>query len=180
VSPSSSDTSAPTSFPDILSYFSSSYSTSVDPADAHSGSGSGSGSGSKGVTAVEVGVGVGVGVEGSQSPKSSRSVMGEISGKEKANIIETAVPYSAADKSTKIVVADDANVQQVLTKTPERKVRTALYCIVPHCVVQCCIVAALHERLCRMISYRRVRYYTILNYTSPPHFYRTVPYRALW
>jgi hypothetical protein len=126
-----------------MSYFSTSYSTSVDPADAHTGSGSGSGS--KGVTAVEVGegAGVGVGVEAGQSPKSSRSVMGEISSKEKANIIETAAAFSAADKSTKIVVADDVDLQQVLSKTPERKVRTELRCstVVPRYIVPLdCIV----------------------------------------
>jgi hypothetical protein len=128
-----------------MSYFSTSYSTSVDPADAHTGSGSGSGS--KGITAVEVGEGAGVGVEAGQSPKSSRSVMGEISSKEKANIIETAAARSAADKPTKIVVADDVDLQQVLCKTPERKVRTGLCCstavpryIVPlDCIVlRCC------------------------------------------
>ena len=51
--------------------------------------------------------------------------MGEISGKEKANIIET-----AADKSTKIVVAGGVDDRQVLTKTPERKVRTVVHCTV--------------------------------------------------
>ena len=48
--------------------------------------------------------------------------MGEISGKEKANIIET-----AADKSTKMVVAGGVDDRQVLTKTPERKVRTVAH-----------------------------------------------------
>ena len=103
-SPSASDVSAPTSFPDILSFFSTGFSSSVDPADAHSGS--------KAVTAAEVVV------DPSLSPKSSRSVMGEI-------IIET-----AADKSTKIVVAGGVDDRQVLTKTPERKVRTVVHCAV--------------------------------------------------
>jgi hypothetical protein len=119
-SPNASEVSAPTSFPDILSFFSTSFSSSVDPADAHSGS--------KAVTAAEVVV------DPSLSPKSSRSVMGEINGKEKANVIETAVAYSAADNSTKVVVAGGVDDRQVLTKTPERKVRT---------VVRCCVVYVL-------------------------------------
>jgi hypothetical protein len=112
-SPTTSEASASTTLPDILSFFSTSFSSSVDLADAHSGS--------KAVTAAEVVV------DPSLSPKSSRSVMGEINGKEKANVIETAVAYSAADNSTKVVVAGGVDDRQVLTKTPERKVRTVAH-----------------------------------------------------